>query len=268
MAMSHVALPGQPFERQRKHLVERHVVAGRGEQSRIVERERADAGRSYRRRRPCGWPSPRCRRCRRGRAARRDRGRPGSSPPTARRASAAGTAAPVRSVASRPRRPAAIVSTYWSQFSELIDECLGGQMTIFAMVRNSGSEIGRSLQRRCAIAAAPMLPASATIRAGRRRQDGQAAEGEIRVAAPDRVDRADAERRQREALFLHAHHRAVGAVGDRQAVGAEQTRHAIDQLREGAAAVRGDTARLRSDSGCSSRRRRIWSAGCSRSCSS
>ena len=44
------------------------------------------------------------------------------------------------------------------------------QMTIFAIVRNSGSVIGRSLQRRCDIAAAPMLPARATIRAGSPRE--------------------------------------------------------------------------------------------------
>src|SRR5581483_5302243 len=43
----------------------------------------------------------------------------------------------------------------------------GHQMTIFPMVRNSSSVTGLSLQRRCAIAAAPMLPTSAMSGAGR-----------------------------------------------------------------------------------------------------
>src|SRR5437016_5435234 len=54
--------------------------------------------------------------------------------------------------------------------ADVVDPRVHGQITILAIVRNSCSVIGRSLQRRCAIAAAPMLPASATIRADSPRQ--------------------------------------------------------------------------------------------------
>ena len=40
-------------------------------------------------------------------------------------------------------------------------------MTIFPMVMNSASVTALSLHRRCAMAAAPMLPVSATSRGGR-----------------------------------------------------------------------------------------------------
>src|SRR5215472_15462260 len=43
----------------------------------------------------------------------------------------------------------------------------GHQMTIFPIVRNSDSVTALSLQRRCVIAAAPMLPARATSRGGK-----------------------------------------------------------------------------------------------------
>src|SRR4051812_29238420 len=46
---------------------------------------------------------------------------------------------------------------------------------------------------------------------------GEAAEREVRVAAADRVDDARAERLQREPLVAAAHHRAVLAVGHREA---------------------------------------------------
>src|SRR5262249_55489475 len=50
---------------------------------------------------------------------------------------------------------------------EVVGPAFHHQMTILAIVMNSCSEIGRSLQRRCAIAAAPMLPASTTSDDGR-----------------------------------------------------------------------------------------------------
>ena len=143
-----------------------------------------------------------------------------------------------------------------------------GQMTIFAMVRNSCSEIGRSLQRRCVMAAAPMLPASATSRGRQAEAGGQAAEREVGVAAADRVDDAGAQRRQGEVLVAHPDHRAVGAVGDRQRAGSRAAPPSDRPARQTAGPARAGRARLRCDSGCSSRRRRTWSAGCSRNCSS
>ena len=132
------------------------------------------------------------------------------------------------------------------------------QMTIFPMVRNSCSDTGRSLQRRCAIAAAPMLPVKRDDRrAGMPAAGRDAAQREVGVAAADRVDDADAERRQRKAFAVASSTiDAALAVGHRERAALQQPHRSIDEFGERQVAARAGTARPPSDSGCSSRRRR------------